>query len=331
MSTSQQLSVFDTHTGIPKLNIGVGRAHGKAILFGEHAVVYGAPAIAFPVHVLPVLANATLTMGETVLNSELYRGPVALAPTSLSPIIAAIDAALDFVAPGMGAHVTIYSDIPYARGLGSSAAVASAVITAVAQAAGVRLDKEQIFRLTQTAERVAHGRPSGMDAHAVQANGVIKFVLPRVECVYVGERVHMVIADTGVPGATRKAVMGVRNRREKDSTRVDAMIKELGSFSNVAVDQLGMGDLEAMGANMWRAHEMLCDLGVSCPELNHLVGVARSCGALGAKLTGGGVGGCIIALATSRKEAEFMAQELKKSGARNAWSTWVDPSRRLRS
>ncbi|MGJ9530289.1 mevalonate kinase [Actinotignum sp. GS-2025a] len=326
MSQSQSFA-FDTQTRIPKVRIGVGRAHGKAILFGEHAVVYGAPAISLPVHVLPVIANATITTGESTISSELYRGPAATAPERLSPVVAAIDAGLDFVAPGSSAHVTIYSDIPYERGLGSSAAVAAAIVSAIADAAGVRLSPAERFLLIQVAERVAHGRPSGMDAHGVVADTVIKFQRPDVTPLIVARPLHVVIGDSGVPGATRQAVGSVRELREKFPAKVESLVARLAGYAADAEMQLATGDWASMGENMWRAHATLAQLGVSSPELDAMVNAAHGAGALGAKMTGGGIGGCVIALAENSAHAKDIAAALSAAGAANAWSTWVEASK----
>ncbi|VDG76898.1 mevalonate kinase [Actinobaculum suis] len=327
MNQSPQLGAFDTQTRLPRLGNGVGRAHGKVILFGEHAVVYGAPAISFPVGVLPVIANASLVVGESTLESELYRGPVAQAPARLAPVLAAIDAALDAAAPGLGAKVAIYSDIPYERGLGSSAAISSAVIEAICRAAGHHLSREERFDLTQTAERVAHGHPSGMDAHAVTANSVIKFEKPVVTPVAVGAPFYFVIADSGLKGSTRQAVNEVRMLRETSPHYAIPRITELGNIAERAESYFRNGRAVTMGLAMWRAHSLLKDIGVSSQSLDTLVAAAHQAGALGAKLTGGGIGGCVVALAGSRAEADRVRTGLLNTGAKNAWVTTLEPTK----
>lgn len=314
----------DTLTQMPKLGRGVGRAHGKAILFGEHAVVYGAPAIAFPVNVLPVTVNATLTLAASTIESELYTGPLERAPRRLAPVVAAIRTALNMFAPKSGAKIAIYSDIPYERGLGSSAAVASAIVEAVAHAAGQDPNATELFDLTQVGERVAHGNPSGMDAHAVQSTQIFRYRKPNVEPIRVGGAFYFVIADTGVPGATREAVAGVARRKAADP-RVDAAIGELARVAEESVADFEDGNLAAIGAKMNRAHGLLRTIGVSSPELDHLVDTARRAGAMGAKLTGGGIGGCILALAPTLPEAERIAGVLRGAGAKGAWATWLEP------
>lgn len=327
MNQSPKLDAFDTHTRIPRVGTGVGRAHGKIILFGEHAVVYGAPAIAFPVHVLPVIANASIISGESYIESELYKGPAGLAPDRLAPVNAAIDAALDAAAPGLGARVSIYSDIPHERGLGSSAAVSSAIILAITRAAGMELTHEERFNLTQTAERVAHGRPSGMDAHAVNADSVIEFQKPFVDALAVGAPFHFIIADSGVKGSTRQAVESVRRLRETKPELATSHINELGDIARRAAGYFAGGDAQSMGRAMWRAHKLLREIGVSSRELDNLVSAARRAGALGAKLTGGGIGGCIVALAASWDDANRVHRSLLQAGAKNAWVTSLEPTK----
>ena len=307
---------------------GSGSASGKAILFGEHAVVYGQPAIALPVTALTVHADAQRTTGRSRLHSDLYRGALEDAPNDLLPTATAARAALAaFAGDGDGVDLRIRSDVPAQRGVGSSAAVAAAVVAAVAAAFDAPLDDERHHDLVQIAERAAHGTPSGLDARAVRAQAPIWFHAGSVATVPVGAPLTFVIADTGVRGRTDRAVAGVRALRDREPARIDGLIERLGALSTAARDDIAAGDVVALGAGMTRAHALLGDLGVGDASLDRLVGAAREAGAAGAKLTGGGRGGCILALAADAAHGARLADALRAAGATDVWITTVEKTR----
>lgn len=305
--------------------IGAGSAHAKAILFGEHAVVYGAPAIAVPLHRLEVQADVRRTeLGELRIESELFAGAASGAPAQLRPVIAAVDAALASVGrAGDHLELRIRSAIPHGRGLGSSAAVATAIARAIAELYGVDLSLAERHEIVQQAERVAHGNPSGIDARAVAASAPIRFHGGEVSPVAVGAPLTFVLADSGVAGATADAVAGVRERRATDPEGIDAAIGRLSAIAEASTRDLGDGDRAALGSRMTEAHTALSVLGVSTPRLDALAGAARAAGALGAKLTGGGLGGCVLVLAASEDDAAHIALALRAAGAPRTWTTEV--------
>ncbi|WP_205547601.1 mevalonate kinase [Leucobacter sp. wl10] len=305
--------------------VGVGTAHAKAILFGEHAVVYGAPAIAVPLHQLEVeTAIRPTPRAELRIESELFAGTASTAPELLRPVITAVRAALASVGSA-GEHVQlrVRSAIPHGRGLGSSAAVAAAVARAAADLAGVELGPEEFHEIVQRAERVAHGNPSGIDARAVAAAGPIRFHRGRVSTTGVGAPLTFVLADSGAPGSTAEAVARVRERRTADPAGMDRAISQLSDLAEGSLLDLELGDRSALGARMLEAHELLGRLGVSTVKLDALVDAAHAAGAHGAKLTGGGLGGCVLALADSEDEAEHIALALRAAGAPRTWTTTV--------
>lgn len=319
---SSPLSVLDA-TGAPTSH-GVGRAGGKTILMGEHAVVYGRPALAVPVRSFEVVATAERTAGRGMLRSALYTGPLENAPARLLPTVTAVTATLEALGSPGAVDVRVRSDIPAERGVGSSAAVAAAVVAAVASAHGRALHPDERFALVQAAERAAHGSPSGLDARTVVADGPVWFDGGAATDVAVARGFWLVVADTGVKGRTREAVAGVRARRADDPAGTDALIETLGDLAIVARDALGAGDLHTVGEAMREAHAGLGALGVGDPALDHLVTAARAAGALGAKLTGGGRGGCVVTLASDAAQAERIAGALRVAGAAAAWTTEVE-------
>ena len=295
---------------------GVGRSHGKAILFGEHAVVHGAPAIVVPVPALTLTAHVTVTDGPSRLESSLYSGPVTDAPDRLGPTVAALQAALGwFDLADVNVALRISSDIPASRGLGSSAATGAAVVAAIADLAGRELTSGERHDLIQTSERVAHGAPSGIDAHGVVSTSPLWFHGGTVENLPTGADLTFVLADTGVAGSTRTAVDAVRRIRETEPDRFGGILARLTAIAHAARTALATGDRATVGSLMDESHLHLAALGVSGPELDTLAAAARAAGALGAKLTGGGLGGCLLALAPDLPTAEHVAAELRAAGA----------------
>lgn len=304
---------------------GTGDAHAKAILLGEHAAVYGAPALAIPLHGLGVTAHAAPAEGIT-LDSELFTGPASEAPARLWPVLTAVRTALDQQRAVTGAAVRIRSSIPYERGLGSSAAVAAAVVRAIADLTQTALSTDAVYAMVQEAERVAHGNPSGLDARAVTATAPIRFQQGAAAALAVGEPMVFTLADSGASGSTARAVAQVRERRSADRAGVDAVIARIAELTEAAAADLTRGDAPALGDRMHQTHQLLADLGVSDDRLDALVAAAHRAGSPGAKLTGGGQGGCVIALATSTEHADELGAALRAAGAPRTWTTTVPAS-----
>ena len=310
---------MDRHSSIRE---GHGRTWAKAILLGEHSVVYGHPAVAVPLHDLQMRAAAAPATGPSMLRSLDYSGPIGDSGPRFACIARAFEAAREFSGSlDRSFVITTRSDFPHERGLGSSAAAAGAIIRAVLDACRRDASTSELFALTQTAEKVAHGRPSGLDAAATCSPCPIRFqggqMRPLSQRI---ERAHLVIADSGVHGSTREAVGALRRRYEEDTGTVGPLIGSLGALTRTAIAALNDGDAPALGAAMNRAHAVLAELGLSLPILDGLTGAARRAGALGAKLTGGGLGGCTIALADGPGTAERIRAELERAGAAATWT-----------
>lgn len=336
---------------------GYGETCAKVILFGEHSVVYGYSAIALPLKNLRMRAtvtgrdlageeNAVCETGETSetcetcaeipesadstipLNSDSritlscldFNGKLSEVPPRFSSVRTAIHAALEFAGHvGDSLSVATESNFPPERGLGSSAASAGAVIRAILDYYKIRASENEIFALTQSAERVAHGRPSGLDATATSASWPVRFSSGEFSRMEINMRAWLILADSGCKGMTRVTVDALRARMDEQPDAVKNKLDELGSIANQAADDLALGRAADMGARMTRAHRILADLGVSTPQLDKLVQTACNCGALGAKLTGGGGGGCVIALADTEVAAEQVSAALRAAGACGTW------------
>lgn len=299
---------------------GRATSHAKVILLGEHAVVHGAPAIVLPVHALHLTATVTGCPGPIQVHSELFHGDADAAAAFLAVPVTAITETLRTLGLAeTGVRARVHGLVPPERGLGSSAAVAAALSAAVADYAGAELSERQRFDVIQTAERVAHGTPSGLDARGVVADVPLWFEGGRVAALQAHADVAFVVADTGRPGGTRAAVADVAALRRSQPERVDEALRRITEHTRAAAGELAAGQTSALGARMTAVHQMLASLTVSSPELDRLVDAALHAGALGAKLTGGGRGGCVLALAAGPSHAESLALALRSAGAVDAW------------
>ncbi|RBP97977.1 mevalonate kinase [Bifidobacterium aemilianum] len=309
---------------------GYGQTWAKTILMGEHSVVYGHPALALPLRDLKMQAWVTpVSQGsEPMLKALDYEGPLEASGDRFAGLRRALEVTLDFVEQkGYGPRaehgfsIRTVSDFPAGRGLGSSAAAAGAVIHAILDAydAMVRVSREQLLSLTNQAEIVTHGHPSGLDAATTSGQDPVLFDHGNMEEISLHGSGYLVIADTGVAGSTKEAVEGVRSSYEKDPARIGGILSSLGDQASAAIKDLESGAMSRLGGRMDQAQILLDSLNVGHPTLDRLVGVARSCGALGAKLTGGGLGGCMLALAPDAACADRIRAGLTDQGATEVW------------
>lgn len=302
-----------------------GSAHAKAILIGEHAVVYGRPAIAFPVPALHIEATALRYDGPLTLHTPFHSSEVTPESTEIEPLEKhlaeiAVRTVLDFYRlPNHGMSVRVNGLIPPARGLGSSAALAGAIASAVTRFYEVDMSDSDRFDIVQTVERVAHGTPSGLDALTTASQHPIWFQHGKAEPLTVAESPRLLIADSGESGRTADAVQNVRSQFDSDEGAVVRQLDRLADLTHAAREDLESGTLTALGQRISEAHEILRGLGVSSAGLDSLVETALSAGALGAKLTGGGQGGCIVVLADDAENQARIEDKLRASGATAVW------------
>jgi mevalonate kinase len=305
--------------GGSRMILGTGQAPGKVILFGEHAVVYGRPALAVPVS--QVAANAQVESGApgsglTIEATDLARCfTLDLAPDG-DPLAAAVHvvlAHLGLAAPDW--RLTIHSTIPIASGLGSGAAVSAAIMRALACAAGQELLPETLSGLVYEVEVLYHGTPSGVDNTVIAHGRPVFFMRGQAPQVFpIGQPFRLVIADSGIGSPTKVTVGEVRLAWQRSPERFEKLFDEIGRIVEAARVAIASGEPERLGSLMDANHELLVEMGVSCPQLDRLVATARCAGAGGAKLSGGGRGGNMIAL-VSAETARPVAEALRKAGA----------------
>ena len=309
------------------MTMGMGRAPGKAILFGEHAVVYGRPALAVPVTQVQATAwveagapGSGLVLDACDLGERLSLGA---APVE-HPLAAAARltlAHLSLAEPDW--RVIIHSTIPIASGLGSGAAVSAAIVRALADAAGLNIPDSDVSGLVYEVDRLHHGTPSGVDNTVIAYGQPVYFVRGRLPQPFpIGRSFGLAIADSGIPSPTRIAVGDVRRRWEAERERMEALFERVGSLVEAARRAISLGETDRLGPLMDANQALLAEIGVSCPELDALAEAARKAGAAGAKLSGSGRGGNLIAL-VDEDTAGPVEAALVAAGAVSVIVTWI--------
>jgi len=287
-------------------------AAGKVILFGEHAVVYGRHALALPI------TDAVSAIAEPCDDARItipdWRVSLALGDANGGPVVELVRCAARLLGVAHDAcSLRVRARVPAAMGLGASAALAVAVTRALARAHGVPVDDERVNAIAFECEKLAHGTPSGVDntlATVAQPLLYRRQGEVQAEPVVLRRLPPLVIACGHGAGRTSEQVAGVRERRARQEARFDRLFDEIDALALEGLDALREGNDDRLGELMNVNQGLLNGIGVSTPELEHLVHLARSAGALGAKLTGAGGGGSIIALAqddTAPLEAAFAA------------------------
>ncbi|MDN4607610.1 mevalonate kinase [Sporosarcina highlanderae] len=304
-----------------------GKAHGKLILIGEHSVVYDKPAIALPFCDIGVKATIeSRGKGEgIVVNSRYFNGPLSNTPETLKGIKACVEETLHLlnVKPPT-IKISIESTIPSGRGLGSSAAVAHSIVKGIFHYYDTPLRHDVQMHLVQIAETHAHGNPSGIDMAATSSDSPIWFQKGRtVKKLEIVEPLYLVVADSGKFGDTKSAVCGIRNLYLQNPSKARKSIDLLGDYTYECERYLSQGDLAKVGKYLDLAQVELGRLSVSDEALDRLIETAKNQGALGAKLTGGGRGGCILALAKDKHHAADLSKALTQAGALQTWTSYV--------
>lgn len=307
-------------------------APGKAILFGEHAVVYGHPAIAVPVS--QVAARATIrpapaSSGLTVVAPDVGQRLTLSAARASNPLAVAARLTLRHLSVAEpDATLVIESSIPIASGLGSGAAVSTALVRALAEFLDRSLSRAEVSELVFEVEKIHHGTPSGIDNTVVAYGQPIYFERtatsrPELELISVGAPFSLLVVDSGLPSPTRRIVSRVRAGWRRDPEHHEALFHRIGAIARDARERIETGNRDALGSLMDRNHTLLVELGVSSPALNRLVEVARAAGARGAKLSGAGEGGCVLALIDAER-AGYATEMLDRAGAVRVIHTTVE-------
>lgn len=302
---------------------GIGKSHGKMIMMGEHAVVYGYPAIALPLVSIPVIIRIKESKTKT-LSSNYFVGKIEDLPEALSGVKYLIDT-LDEEMNKNQINYSIFIDsgLPIERGLGSSAAIGAALTRAFFDFFKQPLNDERLLEHINMSETVTHGKASGLDANTVISDFPIKYSQgTSFQHFSFASDGFIVIGDSGVKGKTKQTVSEVRQLFDKNNVVVGQELAELGTCTNEAIKALKANNLKKLGQIFTRANEILRQLNLSIPKIDELIDAANGAGALGSKITGGGRGGCVICVAKNLTSAQMIQKALLKQGAAQ---TWIQP------
>lgn len=303
-------------------------APGKIILFGEHAVVYGRPALAVPVtqvHADVDIVDASragiwIHAPDISLHAEWISLP---SDHPIASVLHNFFFSFDISPfPSLDIHIT--STIPMASGLGSGAAVTVALVRALSAHLDHPMTDEQVNAFAYEIEKLHHGTPSGIDNTVVTYARPVYFIKGQpIETFAVGRPFTIVIGDTGISAPTKESVGDVRKLWEADKARWERVFDQVGEISRIAKKQIESGHIDSLGDLMNRNHALLQEMTVSSPELDRLVESARRSGASGAKMSGGGRGGNMIAL-VEKENAPAVAEALLSAGAKRTIITTIE-------
>ena len=271
---------------------------------GEHSVVYGYPAIAIPLQGIEV--ECRIYPADEKIHFDYY-----------DTLSTAVYAALEYLNhTDVAVSYDIRSEIPQKRGMGSSAAISIAAIRAVFDYFEQSIDMETLEILVNKAEIIAHSNPSGLDAKTCLSDKAITFIRNiGFSTLDLDLDAYLVIADTGIYGNTRETVEKVAQAEEANLPHLAA----LGDLTEMVQKAIQAKTISEIGPLMTKAHSHLQAIGVSIDKADQLVQISLENGALGAKMSGGGLGGCIIALAQTKAQAEKISKALTEGGAVQTW------------
>lgn len=306
-----------------------GSASAKVILFGEHAVVYGQPAVAIPIQ--DVRASAAVSIDASVsapiieakdLKIETTFGAASY-PVAVVPIIKSIELINEKIVklPKSGWRLTIWSKIPMGRGLGSSAATIIAIIRALTKAMMKFISPKELIKYSFELEKIHHGTPSGIDNTVISLEKPILFRKDHEPSAIKSANMFFVVGDTGISKKTADVVAQVAEAKEKNPEQYHRIFDQMGQIARQGSLALKDGDVKKIGKLMDENHILLQRINVSSPELENLIDAAKAKGALGAKLCGAGKGGCMVAVAKDGSTASIIASELMKAGAVRSFTT----------
>ncbi len=300
----------------------ISTAPGKTILFGEHAVVYGHPAIAVPVNERQAKVKIFPQIGSQSSQIQFIAPQIQLEQNYIEmdkhhPFRIALDQVKNYLDishyPACKIHLS--STIPIASGLGSSAAISVALLKGLFDFVGYQASDSVLSELAFKVEIEFHGTPSGIDNSVIAYQKPVYFQKDKnIEFINLGGDFTIIIADSGIRGNTKVAVSGVRERWLDNSNLYEKYFQKIGDISYQAKIALENGEQALLGNLMNANQDLLQKIGVSHPSLENLIEISMNHGGIGAKLCGGGLGGNIIILSDG-ESTEKISRLLLENGA----------------
>jgi mevalonate kinase len=301
--------------------MGKGSGYGKVILFGEHFVVHGVPGIVSAIDSTTDAEVKKTARGITIKDER--KGSKGYAEEKKLQQVESIERMLKTMglSPEKTAmNIWLGGNLPGFSGLGASAASSVAIARAIAEEFRLKLSDERINEIAYEAEKAYAGNPSGIDNTAATFGGLLWFKKnmsggpDAIEKLSIRKPVEIIIGSTGIVANTKAMVEGVAERKRKNPQKYDSLFKQAETLALTGRKALDEFDLQKVGELMNENHRLLQEIEVSCKELDHLVDLARKQGAFGAKLTGGGGGGCMTALTPTKALQEKVAAAIEKEG-----------------
>jgi mevalonate kinase len=301
--------------------MGKGSGFGKVILFGEHFVVHGVPGIVSAIDSTNDAEVKKAPKGITV--RDVRKAAKGYAEEKRLQQLESIDRilkAMGMKPKNVAFDVLLGGTLPGFSGLGASAASSVAIARAIAEEYGLKFSNERINEIAYEAEKAYAGTPSGIDNTAATFGGLLLFKKDMkggqnsIEKLHIREPVEIVIGSTGLVANTKAMVEGVAERKRKHPEKYDALFEKAEALVLIGRKALLDFNLQKVGELMNDNHHLLQEIEVSHEKLDLLVDVARKQGAFGAKLTGGGGGGCMIALTPGKELQESVARAIEKQG-----------------
>jgi mevalonate kinase len=301
--------------------MGKGSGFGKVILFGEHFVVHGVPGIVSAIDSTADAEVKKIEQGITIKDERKgAKGYAEEKKTQQSESIDRILKAMEVNPKTVSFSIWLGGNLPGFSGLGASAASSVAIARAIAQELGKKLPDGRINEIAYEAEKAYAGTPSGIDNTAATYGGLLWFKKNMsggpntIEKLRVRKPVEIIIGSTGIVANTKAMVEGVAERKKKNPEKYNRLFKQAEDLALTAKKALQEFNLRKVGELMNENHRLLQEIEVSCEELDYLVDLAKKQGAFGAKLTGGGGGGCMTALTPTRELQEAVAKAIEKEG-----------------
>ncbi|NIR87337.1 mevalonate kinase [Candidatus Bathyarchaeota archaeon] len=301
--------------------MGRGSGFGKVILFGEHFVVHGVPGIVSAIDSTTDAEVKKIGEGITVKDERKgAKGYTEKKRVQQKESIERMLKTMGIIPEKASLEIWLGGNLPGFSGIGASAASSVAIARAVAEEFEMNLSDEKINEIAYEAEKAYAGTPSGIDNTAATYGGLIWFKRNlsggpnTIERLSMREPVEIVIGNTGIVADTKEMVAGVAERKRRNPERYNRLFKQAEELAFTARKGLEEFDLRKVGKLMNENHRLLQEIEVSCKELDYLVNLAREQGAFGAKLTGGGGGGCMVALTPSKELQEAVATAMEKEG-----------------
>jgi len=314
--------------------------HGKVILLGEHSVVYGRPALAAALGkgCRAIAKSSTQITSLRVellfsLRSERTDPSIGFADETVKqPVKVFVDRAEEdsqkemlrqalcallgnYPEPHPGFDIQAEIDIPAGAGLGCSAALGVAIVRALDSALGIERNGKAVAQLSMAWERVFHGTPSGVDSTMAALGGIALFEKAHpLQSVEIEHPPWLVVGHSGTAVSTRRMVESVARQHGEFPQQTETIFDEIADLVRRGGDALKTADLNGFGQLMNRNQQLLQRLTVSTSALDQMCDAALASGALGAKLTGGGGGGCMIALVADQKRAHRVMEALNREG-----------------